>query len=81
VPIRLTSTTAVGLRPDRTTVRVQVRGAESRLAEMTPDSLLVVLDGDRPEPGRVRLKVIAPPGVVGRAEPDSVELVTRGTRG
>ncbi len=81
VPIRLTSATAVALRPDRPTVRVQLRGAESRLAEMTPDSLLVVLDGDRPEPGRVRLKVIAPAGVVGRAEPDSVALVSRDGRG
>jgi hypothetical protein len=81
VPIRLAGTTAVGLRLDRATVRVQVRGAESRLAALTPDSLLVVLDGDRPEPGRVRLKVVAPPGVVGRAEPDSVELVSRSARG
>lgn len=81
VPIRLTSATAVELRTDRATVRVQMRGAESRLAEMTADSLLVVLDGDRPEAGRARLKVIAPAGVVGRAEPDTVELVSRGARG
>jgi hypothetical protein len=81
VPVRLTSATALGLRPDRATVRVQIRGAESRLAAMTVDSVLVVLDRDRSEPGSVRLKVIAPSGVVGRAEPDSVELVPRGAHG
>src|SRR5262249_48125878 len=81
VPIRLTSAMAGELRPDRATVRVQIRGADSRLADMTVDSLVVVLDGDRPEPGRARLKVIAPPGIVGRAEPDSIELVSRGAHG
>jgi hypothetical protein len=81
VPIRLSSTNAGALKLDRPTVRVRMRGASGRLKAITPDSLVVVVDGDPPRPGRVRLRVIAPAGVVGRAQPDSVDLVSRGARG
>lgn len=82
VPIRLASVTALALRPDRETVRVRVSGPAGRLAALEADSLFIVVDGRNPsQPGWVLLKVIAPPGVAARAEPDSVNLVARTSRG
>jgi hypothetical protein len=82
VPIRLSSATAGALRPARQTVRVRVSGASGRLAALTADSLFIVVDGaDSTEPRRVGLRVIAPAAVTARAEPDSIDLVSRSGRG
>jgi YbbR domain-containing protein len=81
VPIRLTSASAGSLRPDPEMVRVRVSGNRRRLAALAADSLLIFVDAARQNPGRVRLRVIAPPGVGARAEPDSVDLVRRSGRG
>jgi hypothetical protein len=82
VPIRLSSITADDLRPEVGAVRVRLSGAAGRLAALTAESLFIVLDRTgAAKPGRVRLRVIAPPGIAGRAEPDSVTLVHRSGRG
>lgn len=82
VPIRLASAIAGDLRPDRETVRVHVSGAAGRLASLAADSLYIVIDGAGSlQPGRVRLRVIAPAGIAARAEPDSVDLIRRSGRG
>ena len=82
IPIRLSSPAASALRPARETVRVRVSGAARRLANLTADSLFIVVDGtESGRPRRVRLRVIGPAGVVARTEPDSVDLVLRSGRG
>lgn len=82
VPIRLTSAVAGELRPEPETVRVRVSGIPHRLAGIAADSLFIVVDAaGPPAAGRVRLRVIAPPGLGARAEPDSVNLVLRSGRG
>lgn len=82
VPIRLASATAGQLRPSRESVRVRVSGPVSRLTGIAAESLFIVVDGNESQqPGRVRLHVIAPPGIAARAEPDSVDLVRRSGRG
>jgi hypothetical protein len=63
-------------------VRVKVRGPVSRLAGLGPDSLAVMVNPNRRgTAGRVGLRVLLPPGITGEADPDSVELVRRGSRG
>lgn len=82
VPIRLASSTAGEFRPNRETVRVRVSGPAGRLTRIAAESLFIVVDGnDSQQPGRVRLHVIAPPGIAARAEPDSVDLIRRSGRG
>ncbi len=81
VPVQVPS--ALLLRPDRDTVTVRVRGPRARLARLTPDSVAVTLGPAGPGglPGRVGLRVIVPPGLSGKATPDSVTLAHRGERG
>lgn len=82
VPVRLSSTTAAALRPEQESVIVRVMGSAGRLVSLAPDSVLVVVDGvGETKPRRVPLRVLLPPGLQGRAEPDSVDLVRRGPRG
>jgi hypothetical protein len=59
-----------------------VRGPASRVAAVTPESVLVVLGGPDHPPGprRVPLRVLVPPGLTGTAEPDSVRLLPRRRR-
>jgi hypothetical protein len=78
VPVRLPSHAASAWAPALDSVTVRVRGRAGRLAELDADSVLVLAEwrGARP-PGRVALRVVLPPGVSGRAEPDSVEIVAR----
>jgi hypothetical protein len=82
VPVGLPSAVAASLRPTLEVVRVRVRGPVSRLAALLPDSVVVMVNpGGRTAPGRVGLRVLLPQGISGEAEPDSVDLVRRGTRG
>jgi hypothetical protein len=82
VPVRLTSTAAANLRPEQESVIVRVLGSAGRLVGLAPDSVVVVVDGvGETEPRRAALRVLLPPGLQGRAEPDSVDLVRRGPRG
>lgn len=78
VPVRLPSRAAAAWAPALDSVTVRVRGRAGRLAELEPDSVLVLAEwsGARP-PERVALRVVLPPGVSGRAEPDSVNIVAR----
>jgi hypothetical protein len=78
VPVRLTSEAAALMRPDRSTVDVRVRGARTRLAALSSDSVPVMVDWTGgPRPDRARLRVLAPVGVEAVALPDSVTLVRR----
>jgi hypothetical protein len=82
VPVRLSSTTAARLRPQQESVLVRVLGSAARLVGLVPDSVLVVVDGvGGTEPRRVPLRVLLPPGLQGKAEPDSVDLVLRRPHG
>jgi hypothetical protein len=82
VPVGMPSNLAANLRPSVEMVRVRVRGPVSRLAGLLPESLMVMVEpGRRAAPGRVGLRVLLPQGITGAAEPDSVELVRRGSRG
>jgi hypothetical protein len=82
VPVRLSSTTSAALRPEQESVIVRVLGSAARLVGLVPDSVLVVVDGvGETEPRRAPLRVLLPPGLQGRAEPDSVDLVRRRPRG
>jgi hypothetical protein len=78
VPVRLPSRAAGAWAPALDSVTVRVRGRAGRLAALQADSVLVLAEwsGTRP-PGRVALRVVAPAGVTGRAEPDSVDIVAR----
>jgi hypothetical protein len=82
VPVRLPSRAAASWAPGIDSVTVRVRGRAGRLAELEPDSVLVLAEwtGARP-PGRVALRVVLPAGVSGRAEPDSVDIVARRASG
>jgi hypothetical protein len=82
VPIRLPSDLAAVARPEHGTVSVHVRGARSRLAALSRDSVPVVVDWSGPPgPGRARLRVLVPAGLTATAEPDSVVLVRRNADG
>lgn len=63
-------------------VAVAVRGPEDLVARLSPDSLRVVAHlAGRAAPGTyAHLTVVAPPGVVARAVPDSVVLQRRSRR-
>jgi hypothetical protein len=78
VPVRLPSRAAAAWAPALDSVTVRVRGRAGRLASLEPDSVLVLAEwpGATP-PRRVALRVVAPAGVSGRAEPDSVDIVAR----
>jgi YbbR-like protein len=82
VPVRLPSRAAAAWAPALDSVTVRVRGRAGRLATLEADSVVVLAEwsGARP-PGRVALRVVLPPGVSGRAEPDSVDIVSRRTNG
>lgn len=81
VPVQVPS--ALPYRPDRDTVTVRIHGPRARLATLTADSVAVTLGPVAPgaSPGRVGLRVILPPGLSGKASPDSVTLTRRGERG
>jgi hypothetical protein len=82
VPVGMPSAAAGSFRPSLEVVQVKVRGPVSRLAALTPESLVVIVNPNgRVSSGRVGLRVLLPPGITGQAEPDSVELVRRGGRG
>jgi YbbR-like protein len=82
VPVGMPSALAGSLRPSLEVVRVRVRGPVSRLAGLLADSLVVIVNpGGRASPGRVGLRVLLPQGITGEAEPDSVDLVRRSSRG
>ncbi len=82
VLIRLPSRATAGWVAALDTVNVRLRGSATRLATLDADSIVVVAEwsGRRP-PAKVALRVIAPPGVSGRAEPDSVDIVPRRASG
>lgn len=83
VPVQLPAALAHLLKPDRDTVSVRVRGPRSRLPGLTPESVTVTVD---PGPtvgsprSRAALRVLLPPGLTGKATPDSVSF-RRGERG
>ena len=78
VPVRLPSRASAGWTATLDSVTVRVRGRAARLAALDADSIVVLAEwSGRAPPGRVALRVITPPGVSGRAEPDSVEIVAR----
>jgi hypothetical protein len=81
VPVQVPS--ALRLRPDHDTVTVRVRGPRARLAALTPDSVAVTIKpvGSGAPPDRVALRVLVPPGLSGKATPDSVTLSARGPHG
>ena len=81
VPLRLPS--ALRLRPDRDTVTIRVRGPRARLAALTPDSVAVTIGPLHAgsTPARVVLRVLMPPGLSGKATPDSVTLTRGSPRG
>ncbi|HYK81825.1 MAG TPA: hypothetical protein VEU55_01655 [Gemmatimonadales bacterium] len=83
VPITTAASGFTGflLSPER--VAVSVRGPESRINALTRDSLRVVahLVGRSGPGGYARLTVVAPPGIVARARPDSVALKRKTGRG
>jgi hypothetical protein len=81
VPVQVPA--ALRLRPDHDTVTVRVRGPRARLAALTPDSVAVTIEpaGAGPAPVRVALRVLVPPGLSGKATPDSVTLGARGRHG
>lgn len=82
VPVRLASAGADALAPALDSVTVRVRGRAARLRELDPDSVVVLAEWrGRTTPRRVALRVVLPPGVTGRAEPDSVDLVPPRPRG
>jgi hypothetical protein len=82
IPVRLSSTAAMVLHPDREQVMVRVRGPASRLAALAADSVVVLAETGKPQqPGKVALRVFVPAGFSARAEPDSVELSRRSDRG
>ncbi len=59
-------------------VNVTLRGAASRVAQVSPDSVSVMALVDSPRAGtKVPLQVIAPAGMQGLAVPDSVKLSRR----
>lgn len=74
VPVQLPA--ALRLRPDHDTVTVRVRGPRARLAGLTPDSVAVTAEPGAAvtPPARVALRVLVPPGLSGKATPDSVTL-------
>ena len=80
-PVAVQVPSALPYRPDRDTVTVRVRGPRARLATLTSDSVAVTLGPVGTSPGRVGLRVILPPGLSGKASPDSVTLARRGQRG
>lgn len=63
-------------------VAVALRGPDEAVAQLSPDSLRVVahLDGKATAGAYAHLTVIAPPGISGRAVPDSVVLRRRSRR-
>jgi YbbR domain-containing protein len=69
------------LSPERVTV--SVRGPETRVSRLTRDSVRVVahLVGRAGPGGYARLSVVAPPGLVAHAVPDSVALKRKTGRG
>ena len=78
VPVRLPSELAASVRAERATVDVRVRGPAPRLAALSRDSVLVVVDWSGPPgEGRAALRVLAPAGVEAHPLPDSVSLVRR----
>jgi hypothetical protein len=77
VAVRLPSDLAAAARPERATVDVRVRGAASRLNQLTRDSVPVVVDWSGPPPARVPLRALAPAGLDAVAVPDSLTLVRR----
>ena len=78
VPVRLPSELAASVRAERATVEVRVRGPAPRLAALSRDSVLVVVDWSGPPgEGRAALRVLAPAGVEAHPLPDSVSLVRR----
>jgi hypothetical protein len=82
VPVRLASAGAGTLAPALDSVTVRVRGRAARLEALDPDSIVVLAEWQGPTaPARVGLRVVLPPGVSGRAQPDSVDLVPRRPRG
>ena len=82
VPVQLASAGAGTLAPALDSVTVRVRGRAARLEALDPDSVVVLAEWrGRTAPARVALRVVLPPGVTGRAEPDSVDLVPRRPRG
>jgi YbbR-like protein len=82
VPVGMPSAVAASFRPSLEVVRVRVHGPVSRLAALLPESLVVMVTPNRrSSPGRVGLRVLLPQGLTGEAEPDSVDLVRRGSRG
>jgi hypothetical protein len=82
VPIRLPSRAAAGWTAALDTVTVRLRGPAARLAALNADSVVVLAEwSGRTPPAKAALRVITPPGVSGRAEPDSVDIVARRTNG
>jgi len=82
VPIRLPSRAAAGWTAALDTVTVRLRGPVARLARLNADSVVVLAEwSGRTPPAKAALRVITPPGVSGRAEPDSVGIVARRTNG
>jgi hypothetical protein len=80
--VRLASAGAGTLVPALDSVTVRVRGRAARLDALDPDSVLVLAEWrGRTPPARVALRVVVPAGVSARAEPDSVDLVPRRSRG
>lgn len=77
VPVRLPSRASASWTATLDSVTVRVRGRAARLATLDADSIVVLAEWSGRAPGRVALRVITPPGVSGRAEPDSVEIVAR----
>jgi YbbR domain-containing protein len=65
------------VEPD--SVLITVRGPASRILALTRDSIRVAveLDGQPSEGARARVVVVPPPGVTGRATPETVTLKTR----
>lgn len=83
VPITTAASGFAGFQLSQERVSVVVRGPESRVNELTRDSLRVVahLIGRAGPGGYARLTVTAPPGITARARPDSVGLRRKGGRG
>jgi len=82
VPIRLPSRATNGWTAALDTVNVRLRGPAARLATLNADSIVVLAEwSGRTPPAKAVLRVVTPPGVSGRAQPDSVGIVARRTNG
>lgn len=80
VPIQVSSSLPDSLMPARESVSVVVHGDLSRLATLTADSLVVLLDGGVSQTGPAPLRLVLPAGLRGQIRPETVQVVRRSGR-